>query len=101
MCYVKWGKKRAAGISLLFADTKLPKYPRELFFVRDLTGDLAEEMKSAADIEGEQVTADAIVEAGMDFAERNGDHNQRIVVAGIGYYGAFVNLFPLQYFRNK
>ncbi len=56
------------GIELL-PDTKLTKNIIQLILIRDLPGDLTQVMQAAADIQGQQVAGEVVVETGFDIVQ--------------------------------
>lgn len=56
-------------VDLLFADTKLRKYIIQHLLIIHFAGDFAEVVEAAADVEGEEVAGEAVVEAGTYIVE--------------------------------
>ena len=74
---------------MLFPDTKLTKDVVEFVFGGDFAGDVAEEGEAAADVEGEEVAGEEVVDAGPDVVEGGEDFAQGSEVAQVGDDGAF------------
>src|ERR1700688_1683312 len=87
----------ASIVKRLLPDTKLPKYPAQLFLVGDLAGDLAEKVEGAADIGGEKIAGGIVVETGADILKCGVDFFQCFVMTRIGNDGSFADFFSLQY----
>ncbi len=77
-------KEKQTKATVLFADTKLTKYIIQLIFIRNLTRNLSQKMEAAANVGGEQVAGQLIIEAFADIEQGLCYLLQRMVVAGIG-----------------
>src|SRR5262249_6306002 len=89
--------KRATSAACLLPNTKLSENPTELLFTRNLTGDLAEIVKTTTNIQGQQITGQAIVETVADICQCRRNLLQSFMVTGIGDHRAFPDFFSMEH----